>query len=382
MVLGANPKPNPAPNDKSFVESTPNAEPNITPVFTNVIGANRPKPLDDEEYRNYLTYLFTESVQPKINKYRNESYNLSDYPDIKKLIENPLSLPALTKETMDIVSFVVNYCETEFEIETWFNRRKLEFAIDNANRIVKSVKSLAQVLGFIDVLDNHLESIMGGLKLDHLPQKDFEVLQYLGSKDSKIELEGSIYQFRTQMLNHTGLFSSVPIIKASRILDETENLLTKAIDATTYGDEMHKDTSTKKPKRKPRASSQKIEHSSNGPIGTSTSTTPSKRVRLFKGLKKIIPGACIFTANIGSVIASSYLQIDNGTAYGSMASSALGTFKIFEGTAVASGQKSDDQHTPLSVADELIKLAKLRDEKNITEQDFQRIKQSLMSKLD
>lgn len=275
MVSGANPKPSPEPNDKPFTESTPNSGrySNITPESTNVLGTSRSNPIDDEEYQNFLAYLFRESVQPKINKYRNESYNLSDFPYLKKLIGNPLSLPVHTKETMDMVNFIVNHCETDSDIQNCFTASKLQSAINSTNEIIKETKSLAQDFGFTDILDEHLGSIIGGLKIRHLQQRDFEVLEYLGSRNSKVELEGSIYQFKTQMLNRIGLLSVLPIIKTSDFLQETEDLLVRSYDTYDTSKKSKSEKTTRKPHKTGHGA--KINQSSNGPISPGTPTTPS-----------------------------------------------------------------------------------------------------------
>jgi len=43
--------------------------------------------------------------------------------------------------------------------------------------------------------------------MDYLPSHDLEVIRYLENKDPKVELEGAIYQFKSERSSRSGIFS-------------------------------------------------------------------------------------------------------------------------------------------------------------------------------
>jgi hypothetical protein len=268
---------------------------------------------NDSEYKNFLISSFVEYVKPKITKLQNDSYIFQNYPIIRSVIEKPSYPMHKAKETMDIVNYINNYCRTDEEIYNIFREEKLERTMKDASEIVSNTRMFAQESGFIDALDHHFENIIGEIKMDYLPSHDLELIRYLENKDPKVELEGAIYQFKSERSSRSGIFSGLP--KPSQILQETENILKEKTEVK----------STKHNNK-----------SSNGSIDKLKNRFSR---RLCNGLKKIIPGACIFCTDIAVIFAASYIQAHDASSYGSMASSAIGAGKIFEGYRMLSPQQ-------------------------------------------
>ena len=57
---------------------------------------------------------------------------------------------------------------------------------------------LAEEAGFLDALDAHLEEIIAGLTVDHLPEHELQILAEFGSHDPKPDLQGIIYLLKAR----------------------------------------------------------------------------------------------------------------------------------------------------------------------------------------
>lgn len=299
---------------------------------------------NDNEYKSFLIASFVEYVQPKITKLQSDSNFFQNYPIIRSIIERPSYPMHKAKETMDIVNYINNYCITDEEIYSIFTGGKLKQTLEDASEIVRNTRTLAQESGFIEALDHHFEIIVGGIKLDYLPSHDLELVKYLENKDPKSELEGAIYQFKSEKSSRTGIFSGLP--EPSMILQETENILEEKVGVKSTREGHGK--------------------SSNGPTDRLKNRFTR---RLCNSLKKIIPGACIFCTDMAIIFASSYIQAHDASAYGSMASSAIGAGKIFEGYRVLSPQQR------------LRELKKLHDEDVIDRTQFEEKRKEIIKDL-
>lgn len=309
--------------------------------------------MDNDEYKDFLISIFEEFVQPRITKLQSHYNSFKDFPIIKSVIERPSYPIHNSKEIMEIANYATNYCETDSEILKIFKKGKLERMTLDSLEIISNTRTLAEKSGFLDALDQYFETIVRGLRLDYLPQHDFEVLHNLQNKDPKTELNGAIYELKSQQSSKTGIFLTLPL--PSEVLLETEYTLRDAAYRISKSEDEDK--------------------SANGPMKRKReeSEEPPKQThfikRVFNGLKKVIPGACIFASDMAIIFAASQLQLHDALSYGSMASSALGSGKIFEG------------HRTFSREQRLLELSRLKNKGLISDRVYKQKEDEIMGDL-
>ena len=130
----------------------------------------------------------------------------------------------------DITNYIINYCDTDEQIFKVFHREKLLQTFKDAREIVSEAKEFALRFGFMNALDEHLESIVAEMKIDYIPPEDQDVLRYIGIRDPKMELQATISKFKFQQSHRIGIFSLFPKVMPSEILEETVNLLNIAAE--------------------------------------------------------------------------------------------------------------------------------------------------------
>ena len=88
----------------------------------------------------------------------------------------------------------------EHDLYGIFNEKRLDQLSDDVRHAVDFINRLAGELGFLDVMDEHLDEILAEMKLEDFPAEEVEILRRLGSEDPEGELLAIIIKVKSRTL--------------------------------------------------------------------------------------------------------------------------------------------------------------------------------------
>ena len=147
--------------------------------------------MDNEEYKEFLKYVFDEYIQPRISR-------IQRYWDHPKMSHHWHYEWRGLKKSVDLVNYITNHCENNDEIYRTFTSDRLKRAVDEINDGVRWNNRLAEESGFLDAIDSHYNEIVDGLDVELFPESEIELLQEFGFKHPKSNLRGIIYLLKSR----------------------------------------------------------------------------------------------------------------------------------------------------------------------------------------
>ncbi|MBI1869188.1 MAG: hypothetical protein HYS06_12990 [Methylocystis sp.] len=251
--------------------------------------------MTDEEYRQFLAILTRRYVQPKIPHLRRRfAHHMMEEDEWSRHLTQ-------AERGARVLRFIEDGCDDDpyqtFTLDrlsgsVWETWSSLGFS----NRIVEES-------GFLDAYEAHAGEILAGLRPEHLPEADKEVLRAMGSSDPDAELAELVFRARGRQQRMERMQKEAPIQRHLRTVEEQLDQSWREFDDLR--------------KMKSKDSSAEI---------------PKKSRRWFKGLGQIAQGAALSIANVGLAVGVFHFPVSPETqTWGALASVATGIGTVLNG---------------------------------------------------
>lgn len=189
----------------------------------------------------------------------------------------------------NLIRYINMHCENEDEIYRTFTQERIIQLPDEIRDGVRANNRMLEESGFMDAMDAYYDEIVDGMKLEHMPKQEIEVMRELGSADPKAKLTALMYIVKSRCKSKQSYNQEVRI---SNRLKEIEKKLDQQ-------NEKLKESKEEKP--------------------------PKKSKRWFKGLGQIAQGSALSIANVGLAMGAITVPVAAETAgWGAIISSITG----------------------------------------------------------
>jgi hypothetical protein len=251
--------------------------------------------MTDDEYREFLTFLFEHYVRPRITRVRRHfNHHMMD--------EWQYHLDQATRAAQ-ILRFIESYCDDDDDAYRTFTVERLARAVSNTRNSLDFSNRTTEEAGFLDAFEDHMREILAHLQASHLPDAEREVLRDMGSPNPEVELRALVYQARASSDRVEQSARELPIRK--QLEYAAERLKKDEIDF----EEMKKEDNEKRPVQAPKRSR-----------------------RWFKGLGQIAQGSALSIANVALAVGVLHFPVSPETqTWGAVASVSTGIGTVLNG---------------------------------------------------
>jgi hypothetical protein len=244
--------------------------------------------VDEKEYERFMEYLYQECVQTRnFRRFRKHFHPMEWGWESDRLIS-----------ASNLLRYINHHCKEEDEIYRTINRKRIEQLSSEIHDGVRTNRRMLEDSGFMDVIDSHYFEIVDGMKLEHMPQQELQIMRDLGSNDPETELSAlmSIVKSRSKSKHsynqEVGVSQQLNNIEEK--LDQQQNQLK----------ELKKESDDQ----------------------------PRKSRRWFKGLGQIAQGSALSIANVGLAMGAITIPVATETAsWGAIVSSITGVGMVLNG---------------------------------------------------
>ncbi len=251
--------------------------------------------MDEKEYESFMKYLYQECVQTRnFRRFRKHYHPMEWGYESDRLIS-----------ASNLLRYINHHCNEEDEIYRTINRKRIEQLSSEVREGIRLNRRMLEDSGFMDVIDSHYFEIVDGMKLEHMPQQELQIMRELGSNDPESELSAlmSIVKSRTKS-NH----SYNQEVRTSQQLKNIEERLDQQQDKL------------KELKKEP-------------------DDQPKKSRRWFKGLGQIAQGSALSIANVALTMGAITIPVATETAsWGAIVSSITGVGMVLNGVGEFRGE--------------------------------------------
>jgi len=251
--------------------------------------------MTDEEYRAFLDTLVRRHVRPRLPRLRRRFHH-----DMMKEWHYHLDQ---AERSVRVFRFIEQNCDDGDVYETITAARvaravsETKYSLDFSNQTVEES-------GFLDAFERHAGDILDGLRPDHLPDVDKEVIRETGSPDADAELAELVYCARGYRVRADCMSQEVSVRQQLRNIAEQVGRIDKEFEEFK--------------------NSRKNQEGDGKP--------PKKSRRWFKGLGQIGQGAALSIANVALAVGVIQFPVSPETqTWGALASVATGIGTIFTG---------------------------------------------------
>jgi len=157
-------------------------------------------PEDDGGYEAYVKYLYETYVEPVASRHRSIKRHRLDWDDE---FGYPLSILARADAMLRLITATPDVYET-------FRPRALETVIRETSSGVSANSRMLSELGFAEVLDSEYPILARGLRPEHLPPEEAELLRRVGFPEIADNLPGITYAVREHARASIGSYQEVP----------------------------------------------------------------------------------------------------------------------------------------------------------------------------
>lgn len=254
--------------------------------------------MDEKEYEKFMTYLYNEYVRPRRTRLRKHFHPLEWHHGWGWEWER-------LRSASNLVRFINRNCSDEDEIYRTITLERIRRLPDEVRDGVRLNNRLSEELGFLDAFDAHYGEIVEGMKLEHMPRQEIDIMRDLGSEDPEAELSALMYIVKSRRKATESFNQEVRISKQLRQIEERLDHQCKQMEEL-------KDTEEQKPK---------------------------KTKRWFKGLGQIAQGGALSIANIGLAMGVISFPVAAETAgRGALVSSITGVGMMLNGVGEFRGE--------------------------------------------
>jgi len=144
--------------------------------------------MSNEEYKDFLKYIFNEYIQPRIHR-------IGRYWDHPEMWRNKWRA---LKRAIDVVNYINKHCEDSEDIYRTFTLERLRRAVDEVEDGVRWNNQLAKEVGFLDAFDTYYDEIIGGLEAELFPESEYELLKDLGFQNPRSDIRAIVYALKAK----------------------------------------------------------------------------------------------------------------------------------------------------------------------------------------
>src|ERR1700691_1851753 len=142
--------------------------------------------MTDDEYREFLTFLFERYVRPRIPRIRSSfHHHMGD--------EWGYHVDQATRAAR-VLRFIESCCDDDDDVYRTFTAERLARAVSEARYSFEFSNRTADEAGFLDAFEDHTREILAHLQASHLPGTEKDVLREMGSSNPEVELRALVYQ--------------------------------------------------------------------------------------------------------------------------------------------------------------------------------------------
>lgn len=202
-----------------------------------------------------------------------------------------------------IFRFIESYCEDSDDVYRTFTTEILARSTSDVRYSLSFNTRITEEGGFLDAYEEHENEILNGLKPEHLPGADKEIIREIGSVEPDVELRSLVYAAKERVQKARSQHREVSVRQELRDfekrLEQTEQSFRKV--AELKEPELMKDR-------------------------------PKKSRRWFKGVGQVAQGSALSIADVALAIGILKLPVSAETAtWGALASVATGVGTVLNG---------------------------------------------------
>jgi hypothetical protein len=145
--------------------------------------------MTDDEYREFLTFLFERYVRPRIGRVRRRFHH--------HMMEEWVYHLDQAQEALHVLRYIEANCDSDDEIYRTFTLERLARAVSDTRNAVVFGDRVADDAGFLDALEAHADDILSGLQTHHLPDADREIFREMGSPNPDLELRALVLRAKS-----------------------------------------------------------------------------------------------------------------------------------------------------------------------------------------
>ncbi|MCR4320256.1 MAG: hypothetical protein NUV74_08005 [Candidatus Brocadiaceae bacterium] len=210
----------------------------------------------------------------------------------------------------NLLRYINHRCRDEEEIYRTITRERIAQLPDEINDGTRTNRKMLEESGFMEAIDAYYDEIVGGMKLEHMPPQEIEVMRELGSSDPEAELSALIYIVKSRCKSKHSYNQEV------RISNQLKNLEQKLEQQEQQLKELKEEELKEEPEKQPK-----------------------KSKRWFKGLGQIAQGSALSIANIGLAMGAITVPVAAETAgWGAIVSSITGVGMVLNGVGEFRGE--------------------------------------------
>lgn len=158
--------------------------------------------MSDQEYKDYLNYLFDQNVTIPRTLIKGRSARFSKSTD-----QAEEALEGL-RRAMGIVNYIWEQLDEDGDIYRIFREEVLRETVGNARKGVIVGHDLANETGLLQVVTEHFDEIIEGMRVEHFPKEELAILRDLGVKNPQVALHATVYLLkrRRRLLHESGYY--------------------------------------------------------------------------------------------------------------------------------------------------------------------------------
>jgi hypothetical protein len=145
--------------------------------------------MTDEEYREFLNILARRYIQPKIFRLRERHHHHMEEEWSYHIHQ--------AARAARVLRFIENDCNHDDDVYATFTLDRLANTVHNAGYSLHFSNRIIEEGGFLDAFEAHAGEILAGLRPEHLPQAEKEILREMGSADVDAELAELVFRARS-----------------------------------------------------------------------------------------------------------------------------------------------------------------------------------------
>ncbi|MES9900178.1 MAG: hypothetical protein ABW148_14320 [Sedimenticola sp.] len=254
--------------------------------------------MNETEYKQFMAYLYNEYVRSRSKRrfHKHFHFELGGYQGWQS---EGLS------SASNLLRYINYHCEDEDSIYYTIKKERIARLPSQIKDGLKTNRRMLEDSGFMEAIDAYYDEIVGGMKLEHMPPQEIEVMRSLGSSDPEAELSALMY-----------------IVKS------------RCKSKHSYNNEVRISNQLKNIEQKLEQQEQQLKELNEG-----SDDQPKKPKRWFKGLGQIAQGGALSIANVGLAMGSITIPVAAETAsWGAIVSSITGVGMVLNGVGEFRGE--------------------------------------------
>ena len=247
--------------------------------------------MNEKEYEKFMAYLYNEYVGSRSRRFRKHFHPMEFEHRWGWELERLVS-------ASNLLRYINHQCREEDEIYSTITRERIAQLPNEIRHGARMNRQMLEESGFMEAIDTYYDEIVGGMKLEHMPPQEIEVMRELGSSEPEAELSALIY-----------------IVKS------------RCKSKHSYNQEVYVSYQLKNLEQKLEQQEKELEE-----LKEDAEKQPQKPKRWFKGLGQIAQGSALSIANIGLAMGVITIPVAAGTAgWGAIVSSITGVGMVLNG---------------------------------------------------